>query len=44
MKLYTSVAAGVTGIVRKRLVKDAEMVEFDQPLFLIEPAPETAAK
>ena len=37
MKLYTSVVAGVAGVVRQRLVKDAEMVEFDQPLFLIEP-------
>ena len=36
MKLFTSVQAGVTGVVRQVLVKDAELVEFDQPLFLIE--------
>jgi acetyl-CoA carboxylase biotin carboxyl carrier protein len=38
MKLFTSVPAGVTGTVRKVLVEDAELVEYDQPLFLIEPA------
>jgi acetyl-CoA carboxylase biotin carboxyl carrier protein len=38
MKLFTSVLAGVTGTVRKVLVEDAELVEYDQPLFLIEPA------
>ncbi len=36
MKLFTSVHAGVTGVVRRVLVEDAELVEFDQPLFLIE--------
>jgi acetyl-CoA carboxylase biotin carboxyl carrier protein len=38
MKLFTSVLAGVAGTVRKVLVEDAELVEYDQPLFLIEPA------
>lgn len=38
MKLFTPVKAGIPGIVRKILVNDAELVEFDQPLFLIEPA------
>ena len=38
MKLFTSVPAGVAGIVREVLARDAELVEFDQPLFLIEPA------
>jgi acetyl-CoA carboxylase biotin carboxyl carrier protein len=38
MKLFTSVLAGVAGTVRKVLVQDAELVEYDQPLFLIEPA------
>jgi acetyl-CoA carboxylase biotin carboxyl carrier protein len=38
MKLFTAVRAGVAGIVREILVKDSEVVEFDQPLFLIEPA------
>lgn len=37
MKLFTSVRAGVAGIVRQSFVKDADLVEFDQPLFLIEP-------
>jgi acetyl-CoA carboxylase biotin carboxyl carrier protein len=36
MKLFTSVHAGVAGVVRGVLVKDGELVEFDQPLFLIE--------
>ncbi|MFA7322352.1 MAG: acetyl-CoA carboxylase biotin carboxyl carrier protein [Dokdonella sp.] len=38
MKLFTAVRAGVRGIVRRILVADAQMVEFDQPLILIEPA------
>lgn len=38
MKLFTAVRAGVRGIVRRLLVADAQMVEFDQPLILIEPA------
>jgi acetyl-CoA carboxylase biotin carboxyl carrier protein len=37
MKLFTSVFAGVSGVVRQVLVEDAELVEFDQALFLIEP-------
>jgi len=37
MKLFTSVPAGVAGVVREVLAADAELVEFDQPLFLIEP-------
>lgn len=37
MKLFTTVRAGVSGVVHKVLVTDAQMVEFDQPLFLIEP-------
>jgi len=36
MKLFTSVTAGVSGVVRQVLVEDAELVEFDQALFLIE--------
>jgi acetyl-CoA carboxylase biotin carboxyl carrier protein len=38
MKLFTPVRAGVTGIVRQALVNDTELVEFDQPLFMIEPS------
>lgn len=37
MKLFTAVRAGASGTVREILVEDGEMVEFDQPLFLIEP-------
>ncbi|HXT09450.1 MAG TPA: biotin/lipoyl-containing protein [Roseiarcus sp.] len=37
MKLFTSVFAGVTGVVRQVMVEDSELVEFDQVLFLIEP-------
>ncbi len=37
MKLFTSVRAGVSGTVRRMLVEDATLVEFDQPLFYIEP-------
>lgn len=38
MKLFTAVRAGITGIVRRICPKDAEMVEFGQTLFYIEPA------
>lgn len=37
MKLFTTVRAGVAGTVRDVLVKDSDLVEFDQPLILIEP-------
>jgi acetyl-CoA carboxylase biotin carboxyl carrier protein len=37
MKLFTSVIAGVSGVVREVLVEDGELVEFDQALFLVEP-------
>jgi acetyl-CoA carboxylase biotin carboxyl carrier protein len=37
MKLFTTVRSGVAGTVREILAEDGEMVEFDQPLFLIEP-------
>lgn len=36
MKLFTTVESDVSGIVREILVKDAELVEHDQPLFVIE--------
>lgn len=38
MKLFTSVRAGVAGVVRQLAVQDAEMVEHDQVLLYIEPA------
>ena len=37
MKLFTSVFADVSGFVRRVLVEDSELVEFNQALFLIEP-------
>jgi acetyl-CoA carboxylase biotin carboxyl carrier protein len=37
MKLFTAVQAGKDGTVREVLATDAELVEFDQALFLIEP-------
>ncbi len=37
MKLFTPVCAGVAGTVREMLAEDSQLVEFDQPLFLIEP-------
>lgn len=38
MKLFTAVRAGVAGTVRRICVADAEMVEFGQTLFYVEPA------
>jgi acetyl-CoA carboxylase biotin carboxyl carrier protein len=37
MKLFTTVRAGVIGTIRELLVVDTELVEFDQPLFYVEP-------
>lgn len=37
MKLFTSVRAGVSGVVRQLAVQDAEMVEHEQVLMYIEP-------
>ncbi len=37
MKLFTPVRAGMKGIVRRICVDDSDLVEFDQPLFYIEP-------
>jgi acetyl-CoA carboxylase biotin carboxyl carrier protein len=37
MKLFTTVRAGVEGTVREIYAADAALVEFDQPLFLVEP-------
>lgn len=38
MKLFTAVKAGVSGVVRRVCVEDAELVEGDQILFYIEQA------
>ncbi|MCY3729966.1 MAG: acetyl-CoA carboxylase biotin carboxyl carrier protein [Rhodospirillaceae bacterium] len=37
MKLFTPVVAGVSGILRRICVEDGDLVEFDQPLFYVEP-------
>ncbi len=37
MKVFTSVLAGVRGVVVQILVDNAQFVEYEQPLFLIRP-------
>jgi acetyl-CoA carboxylase biotin carboxyl carrier protein len=37
MKLFTTVTAGIQGTVREIYPADSELVEYDQPLFLVEP-------
>ena len=37
MKLFTTVAAGAKGVVRRICVDDAVLVEFGQTLFYLEP-------
>lgn len=37
MKLFTTLRAGATGVIRQIYVSDGDLVEYDQPLFLIEP-------
>jgi acetyl-CoA carboxylase biotin carboxyl carrier protein len=36
MKLFTPLVAGVKGTIQDVLVKDGALVEFDQPLFLVQ--------
>jgi acetyl-CoA carboxylase biotin carboxyl carrier protein len=38
MKLFNEIESEVTGKIVKVLVEDASPVEFDQPLFLVEPS------
>ena len=38
MKLFNEIESGITGKIVKVLVEDASPVEFDQPLFLVEPS------
>ena len=38
MKLFNEITADVKGKVVKILVEDATPVEYDQPLFIVEPA------
>tara|TARA_B100001964_G_scaffold215991_1_gene254840 strand:- start:874 stop:1317 length:444 start_codon:yes stop_codon:yes gene_type:complete len=37
MKLFNSIAAGVSGTVKEILVENGALVAYDQPLILIEP-------
>ena len=37
MKLFTSVPSGVRGTVNQILAEDSQLVEFGQPLFVIDP-------
>ena len=37
MKLFNEIEAEISGKVVKVLVEDASPVEFDQPLFIVEP-------
>ncbi|MBU1276804.1 MAG: biotin/lipoyl-binding protein [Proteobacteria bacterium] len=41
MKLYTSITSDVPGKIAKVCVQDGQMVEYGQPLFLIEPQANT---
>jgi acetyl-CoA carboxylase biotin carboxyl carrier protein len=38
MKLFNEIESEVAGKIVKVLVEDASAVEFDHPLFLVEPA------
>ena len=38
MKTFNHIEADKTGVIKKRLVKDSQIVEYDQPLFIIEEA------
>ena len=38
MKLFNEIESEVSGTIIKVLVDDATPIEFDQPLFLIDPA------
>jgi acetyl-CoA carboxylase biotin carboxyl carrier protein len=38
MKLFNEIESEVSGKILKLLVEDASPVEYDQPLYLVEPA------
>jgi acetyl-CoA carboxylase biotin carboxyl carrier protein len=38
MKLFNEIEAEVTGKIVKVLVDDATLVEYNQPLFLVDPS------
>jgi acetyl-CoA carboxylase biotin carboxyl carrier protein len=44
MKLFNTVKAGVRGRIAKILAENGQMVEFQQPLFLVQPAAEEEGK
>jgi len=44
MKVFNNVMAGVKGEVVKRLVSNAQFVEYNQPLFLVRPLPEEGSR
>ena len=37
MKVFSTIASGIKGIITKILVEDAQFVEYGQPLFLVRP-------
>ena len=37
MKLYTTIEATIAGTIKQIAVEDAQLVEFDQLLFVVEP-------
>jgi biotin carboxyl carrier protein len=40
MKMMNSVPAGVTGTIAEVVADNAELVEYGEPLFRVEPEPE----
>jgi acetyl-CoA carboxylase biotin carboxyl carrier protein len=38
MKLFNEIESEITGTIVKILVDDSSPVEFDQPLFLVDPS------
>lgn len=38
MKLFTTLRAGTAGAIREIYASDGDLVEYDQPLFLVEPS------
>lgn len=38
MKLFSPLTAGVAGTIAEVLIEDAQMVEYDQPIFLVDPS------
>jgi acetyl-CoA carboxylase biotin carboxyl carrier protein len=38
MKLFNEIESEISGKIVKVLVEDAQPVEFDQPLFLVDPS------